>query len=43
MSGEISKNKISQFIRTTKFKNHFLGLSSFVIGMKLADLVFYDH
>jgi hypothetical protein len=43
MSGEISKSALTNFLRKTKLKTHFMGLSGFLIGMKLADWVFYDH
>lgn len=43
MSGELSKSAITNFMRRTKLKTHAMGLGGFLIGMKLADLVFYDH
>lgn len=43
MSGEISKGALTNFMRRTKMKTHMMGLGGFLIGMKLADWIFYDH
>jgi hypothetical protein len=43
MNRELSKSALTSFIKKTKFKTHFFGFCGFLIGVKVADWIFYDQ